>query len=140
MPTEVTLRDLQALIDGEAANHGTRLDWTTILDPYHGCESVNAVTLRAAELLEASIRGASAEPADNFLVDLFADAQIELWDAFAARLLSDEDELLYRRAVETAALAYAAPCPVPTGERLLALMEAGRLSIVKGVRGVNSAV
>ena len=52
-------------------------------------------------------------------------------------MLSDEDEQLYRRAVETAALAYAAPCPVPTGERLLALMEAGRLSIVKGVRGVT---
>ena len=66
----ITLRDLQALIDREAANHSARLDWTTILDPYSGCESINAVTHRAAELLEASIRGALAEPADNFLVDL----------------------------------------------------------------------
>ena len=134
---ELTLQDLRELIDDEAANHGVSIDWKTILEPYAGCGSVAAVTHRAAELLYESIRGATTVPAENFLVDLFADAQIELWDAFAARLLSHEDEQRYRQAVETAALAYAAPCPVPTGERLLALMEAGRLSIVKGVRGVT---
>ena len=129
---KLTLLDVKQRVQDEAAAHGAGIDWDTVMDPYGSCRTQNDVTSRAEALLVEGISAATGEK--NFLVDLLADAQFDLWDAFAHQVLAADEELTYRTKIETAALAYAAPCPVPTAERLLALLRAGRLSVVKGVR------
>jgi hypothetical protein len=62
---------------------------------------------------------------------------VTVWDGFAAGALSPAEERRYRRNLETAMLTYAAPCPVPTAERVLALMRAGRLTVLRGVARVT---
>ncbi len=135
----LTLDEVRSLIDEEAENHGLHLDWESIAEPYSNCDSVEAVTARAGALLRSAINAATDEEQTNFLVDLFADTQFEVWNAWADRTLAAVSERTYRQHRETAALAYAAPCPVPTAERILALLEAGRLSVVKGVRTTRLA-
>ncbi len=135
----LALDDVRQMIDEEAAKHGLTLDWETIFDPYSHCDSVEAVTDRAGELLRSGIDAATHEDRKNFLVDLFADSQLEIWHAFAHHVLTAEAERAYRNRLETGALAYAAPCPVPPAERLLALLDAGRLSIIKGVTSTELA-
>ena len=127
----VTLDALQGWINDEARLHGVTLDWPGLLDPYAGCSSADAVNQRAAALLAQDI--AAARDGRNFLVDLGADAQVLLWDAFAARHLSAAEERRYRTQAETAVRTITAPCPVPTAERLLALHRAGRLVLRHGV-------
>lgn len=131
----LTLEALQALIDAEARAHGVALDWPALLQPYAGCDSADAVNQRAAVLLDTAITETVA--GHNFLVDLAGDLQTLLWDAFAQRLLPPAEELRYRRAAESAVLGWAAPCPLPTAERLRALLRAGALQVRHGVRGVQ---
>jgi uncharacterized NAD(P)/FAD-binding protein YdhS len=131
------LSDLEMMIKREANEHGIELDWSAIIDPYRECASSQDVSARAAELLSNAIDLATSVQPRNFLVDLCADAQVEIWDAFAERLLKADEELLYRDRIESAAFCYFAPCPVLTGEKLLALHRAGRLSFIKGAREVR---
>lgn len=133
----LSLEQVRRLIDGEAQRHGINLDWRQIIEPYAGCSSQSALTARAGELLKLAIQAATDPGQTNFLVDLFADTQFAVWDAFADQLLSSEAEATYRSRVETAALAYAAPCPVPTAEKLLALLESGQLEVRRGIREVS---
>jgi len=135
----LTLKAVAGLIRREAEAHGAALDWEAVADPYAGCGDADAVNRRAGSLLEAALAAAKGAGPENFLVDFFGDAQVDIWDAFAERLLTPGQERLYRRTFETAVLSYAAPCPVPTAERLLALHRAGRLSLVKGVGEVSLA-
>lgn len=128
----VTLDALACWIDEEARGHGVTLDWAALRDPYAGCATADEVDARAADLL-ARDRAAACE-GHNFLVDLAADAQLLLWDAFAARHLPAVEERRYRERAETAVRCFTAPCPVPTAERLLALHRAGRLVVRHGVR------
>ena len=132
---EATLADFVELVRREAEAHGAVLDWDAIRDPYRDCTGEEAVSARAEALLETDI--ASAGSADNFLVDLYQDAQITVWDGFASGALSPADERAYRSFHETAMLCYAAPCPIITAERLLALMRAGRLKLLRGVSAVS---
>ena len=136
-PGGLRLADVARLIRQEAEDHGADIDWQRVLDPYRGCASGQEIDGRAKDLLSAAIEAASGEAGRNFLVDFFADAQVDIWDSFAERLLEAEDEAIYRDKIETAALCYAAPCPVPTAEKLLALHHAGRLTVVKGVSQVK---
>ena len=131
----LTLQDVKGHIQREAEAHGVNIDWEALDDPYRGCSSTNEVTQRAQQVLEEGI--AAANGGKNFLVDLFADAQFEVWDAFADHALSADAERQYRKAVETAALAFAAPCPVPTAEKLLALIRADKLTVIKGVNNTK---
>ena len=131
------LADAARLMRQEAEDHGADIDWQRVLDPYRGCASGEEVDGRAKDLLCTAIEAATGETGCNFLVDLFADAQVDIWDSFAERLLDAEDEAIYRNKMETAALCYAAPCPVPTAEKLLALHQAGHLTVVKGVGQVE---
>lgn len=128
----LTLETVAALVDEEARGHGVTLDWAALRDPYAGCASAQAVTERAAELLARDI--ADACEGRNVLVDLGGDAQVLLWDVFAARSLGAAEEQRYRSQAETAVRTITAPCPVPTAERLLALMRAGRLQVRHGVQ------
>ena len=128
----LTLEAVAAMIDDEARGHGITLDWAALRDPYAGCTSADAVNQRAAELLARDITDACE--GRNFLVDLGGDAQMLLWDVFGARSLSAVEEQRYRDHAETAARTITAPCPVPTAERLLALMQAGRLVVRHGVQ------
>lgn len=57
----------------------------------------------------------------------------------AAHVLPTEEELRYRKKIESAFLTYSAPCPVTTAERLLALLRSGRVSIRAGVRRVTAS-
>jgi uncharacterized NAD(P)/FAD-binding protein YdhS len=136
---EATLANIAALAVRDAAENGVAIDWAAVLDPYDGCHGEEAVNRRARELVAEALAAAKSDPASkqNFLVDLVADAQATLWDAFASGALPAAEERAYRTRFETAMLTYAAPCPAPTAERVLALMCAGRLRILRGVTGVS---
>lgn len=129
----LTIDALARLVDEEAALHRSVIDWPAIIDPYNGCSSLSGLNRRAADILAADIANASGAGSGNFLVDLADDAQMCLWDTFAAHEFSAQEELRYRRKMESAFLTYSAPCPVPTAEKLLALFRGGRLSIRMGV-------
>lgn len=126
----LTLEDVASLIAREAEAHGIALDPDRIAAPYRGCTGTEHVTTRAADILAGDI--AAARERRNFLVDLFADAQVDIWDAFGAGALKPAEQARYRREFETATLTHAAPAPIPTGEKLLALMRAGRLAVLTG--------
>lgn len=136
----LTIEAVAALIDEEAVLHRATVDWQAIIDPYSGCKSTDDIDRRAAEILAADIARALHGGADNFLVDLADDAQLCLWDVFASHDFSPEEELRYRRTIESAFLTYSAPCPVPTAEKLLALLRSGSVSIRVGTaRPLSSA-
>ncbi len=136
---EATLANIVELIMREADDHRASLDWETIRDPYGDRQTEAAVTVRAAALLEADLAAAcsAGDGPENFLVDLFLDAQMTIWNGFASGALSLEDERAYRSLHETAMLSYVAACPIIIAERLLALMRAGRLKLLRGVSTVS---
>lgn len=134
-PEGLTLHQIAGAIIAEAEAQGHSLDFAALRDPYSGCADTDAVQARAADLLDAAIARAADPAGRNFLVDLFANAQLDIWQLFGARHLAPEAERRYREHYETATLAYAAPCPIATGEKLLALMRAGRLTLLKGTTG-----
>jgi hypothetical protein len=129
----LTLEDVAGLIRAEAESAGATLDPAALADPYRGATDVAAVTLRAADLMEAAIAAARVGGAANFLVAFFGAAQETIWDAFAERLLRADEEARYRDRFESVAQAFHAPCPIPTAARLVALMRAGRLRLLTGV-------
>ncbi len=132
----LSLAELGSLIQMEADAQGARIDWPRVVDPYAGCQTAAAVNERAGALLAKGIAAVAEGGTANFLVDFFVGAQITIWDAFGARLLAPGDEAAYRAGLESSVLSYAAPCPVPTAERLLALHRAGRLRVVAGTSDV----
>ena len=136
---QLTLEAIAALVDEEAVLHGAAIDWPAILDPYTNCNTDADLDRRAADILAVDIVNASRTGTGNFLVDLADDAQMCLWDAFAAHDLPPEEELRYRKKIESAFLTYSAPCPVTTAERLLALLRSGRVSIRTGVGLVTAS-
>jgi hypothetical protein len=129
----LSLRDVAEAIRAEAEAHDAPLDPRSLADPYAGARTAEAVNARGGELIAEALEAAIDPSRRNVLVDLFSDAQDDIWDLFAEGLLRREDEREYRDRYESAVLSYAAPCPVPTAERLLALHRAGRLVIRKGV-------
>lgn len=132
----IALADVVAAIEHEASEHGAAIDADVIRNPYAGCQE-SEVASRAGDLLAKAIERAADPTGKNFLVDLLSNAQVDIWNIFASQLLAPDQERLYRERFETAALTYAAPCPIPTAEKLLALIRADRLTILKGVRGVT---
>ena len=126
----LTLASLQGLVDDEARAHSVALDWAALQQPYAGCATAAAVQQRAAATLVQSI--GLAVHGGNFLVDLAGDLQTLLWQAWAESLLPPAEQQRYRQQVESALLTAAAPCPVPTAERLLALLRTGRLQLRHG--------
>ncbi len=131
----LTLEDMAQMIRAEAAAHGASIDWDEAAAPYSDCTDAVALNAKAGAILTRDIAAARKGGAANFLVDMFAHAQLDIWDGFAERLLRAEEEQRYRRKYETAVLTYSAPCPVPTGERLLALHKAGALTVRAGAAG-----
>ncbi|MBV9433993.1 MAG: FAD/NAD(P)-binding protein [Hyphomicrobiales bacterium] len=133
----LSLEVLARLIREEAEAQGAHIDGKELLEPYAHCDAREAANDRAGQVLAADIAAAKAGGAANFLVNFFAAAQMTIWDAFAERLLGAEQERRYRKEFETAVLSYAAPCPIETAERLLALHRARRLSVLPQVRAVS---
>ena len=136
----LTLADLLRLMEHDANAAGVHIDRAAMADPYAGIDDDESLNRRAAEILAADIDAATSPPdsPDNYVVDYLDAAQFELWDLFAARVLSAEQEALFRAKYETAFLSYAAPCPVSTAQKVLALMDGGRLRIVGGVRSIST--
>ena len=132
---KVTLNQVAEAIQQDMAEQGISLDWDKIKNPYHLCRSQDDTNVRAIELLHEAIN--SAATGTNYLVDYFGGAQKEIWDAFACQLLDLESEQAYREKYETAMLCYVAVCPVPTAEKILALLRAGRITVIKGVTDVK---
>ena len=126
------LRDIASAIKADGMRHNAEFHTGKIEKPYANCNSVVDVNQRAGEILASDIAAAKNGDGANFLVDLVDHAQMEIWDGFTEKLLAADEERRYRQSVETAMLAYAAPCPIPTAERLLALHRAGCLNIVYG--------
>lgn len=133
-PDGLTLEDAARAITRDVEAHGLSLDWEAIREPYMGCLDTAAVQQRAMHLLQEAIARADDPAGRNILVDLFAQAQLDIWQLFGERLLNPQAERRYREAFETATLTYAAPCPISTAEKILALMQAGRLTLLKGTR------
>ena len=129
----LTLQEVASAIEVEAKTKNRKLPLDDIRSPYQDCQSDKDINERAGDILAADIEAAKKN-GENFLVDLFENAQIEMWDGFSDQILSAEEERLYREKYETAVFAYSAPCPIPTAERLLALMRAGRLRIITGTQ------
>ncbi len=136
-PYGFSLRDVAEAIRVEAEAHGVPLDPQSLADPYAGARTAEAVNARGGELIAQALAAATDPARRNFFVDFFSDAQDDIWDLFAEGLLRPEAEREYRARYESAVLSYAAPCPVPTAERLLALHRAGRLVIRKGAGTVR---
>ncbi|WP_425404916.1 FAD/NAD(P)-binding protein [Hwanghaeella sp.] len=129
----LTLDALADMVKAEATAHGADVDWQCVAEPYVECKDGDALNRRAGEILAGDIAAACADGAANFLVDMFSDAQLDIWDGFAERLMTPLAEKRYRMELETAFLTFGAPCPVPTAERLLALHKAKILSVRAGV-------
>lgn len=130
----LTLKQVVLAVQREAEAHKTEVNWQAIKNPYDCCDSSRAVSERAIELLAQALQQVNDPHSTNFLVDLCAAAQVDLWDIFAEQRLSAEEEARYRAEFETTALSYMAPCPVSSAEKILALLRAGRLEIIKGVK------
>jgi uncharacterized NAD(P)/FAD-binding protein YdhS len=134
---KLSLATLVDLITQDAESNGAALDLVALADPYANCTDAAQVNHRAGELLEEAISNATEPSRTNFLVDLFRDAQGEVWDCFFERLLPSVDERLFRSKFENAAMCFIAPCPVETADKILALHRAERLSVIKGVREIR---
>jgi uncharacterized NAD(P)/FAD-binding protein YdhS len=130
---KLNLKDIADAIICDVSLSDAQIQQEQILSPFEGCASAEDVNARASEILESDIAAAKSDSVGNFLVNVLNDAEIDMWDGFAARLLSLEAEQIYRASIETVLLSYAAPCPIPTAERLLALQRAGSLRILRGV-------
>ena len=133
-----TLEQVFELVRADARDYGVELDLDELRAPYADCGDDDSLQARAAAVLGDAIDAAlSPQPGANFIVDYLEQAQFDTWDLFASKKLSEAEEARYRRLVESALLSYAAPCPISTAQKILALMEAGRLRILRGVRGVR---
>ncbi len=133
----LSLADVSAALVDEAAAQNVALPLSALANPYQVCEDAAAVNERAGALLALAVEQAEGEPGANGLVDLLADAQLEIWETWASELLSPAAKQRYRAEYESAFLTHFAPCPVPTARKLLALHAAGRLVIRRGAGPVT---
>jgi hypothetical protein len=115
------------------------IDRQQMADPYAACDTEEQLNQQAMSLLEGDIDAAAGDESStaNFVVDYLDAAQFEIWDVFASRALSPEQEALYRAKYESAMLSYAAPCPSSTAQKVLALMQSGHLRIVSGIKSIT---
>jgi uncharacterized NAD(P)/FAD-binding protein YdhS len=140
LPTRnTTLSDIWKLVLADAGVNGVGLDQEMLFVPYANCHDADELTARAAQILAVDIDMATNPKPSNFIVDYLDHAQFDIWDLFASNKLTDVDEARYRREFESALLACAAPCPVSTAQKILALMEAGRLRIINGCTGISQS-
>jgi hypothetical protein len=133
-----TLERIMELMKTDARAHGVDIDWQQLAEPYADCTTADALNTCAREMLAADI-DAAASPADsnaNFIVEYLDAVQFVMWDIFAAHILSPDGEATFRRQYESPLLTFAAPCPPLTAQKVLALMDAGRLRVVAGVESV----
>lgn len=133
----LTLEDIVNAIKKDCDLNNGDTPWAEIFSPYDGCITEEDFNNRAFDILTKDLETAVNGTERNILVDIFGDAGLEIWDIFAAHLVSREEEKRFRRNYETATLTYEASCPILTAERLLALYRAGRLRMIKGVKEVN---
>ncbi len=134
---KLSLSKLAELIQLEAQAHGSPVNWSEVTDPYRDCRDSASLQQTATDLLAREIRRAQGAELDNFLVDFLDDAEGTIWDLFGERLLEPNEEQTYRDKYENALLLYGAACPIPTAEKLLALMRAGRLRVLRDTRIVE---
>lgn len=133
----LTLEDISKAIKKDCEINNGDTPWSEILAPYDGCDTQTSFNERAIEILSKDLEAAINGNERNILVDIFGEAGLEIWDIFAARLVSSDEEKRFRKQFETATFAYEASCPISTAERLLALYRAGRLGMIKGVKSVT---
>ncbi len=136
---ELSLHKIAELVQLEAEDHGSRLDPQEVADPYRHCNDEASFQATVSGLLEREVRRAKGVEHDNFLVDFFEDTDGTIWDTFGERLLDPEEESNYRSNFESALLLYKAACPISTAEKLLALMRAGRLRVLRNAEIVTSS-
>ena len=134
----LTLDRLASLVVEDAAQAGWQPDWNSVLRPYSQCHDLESFNRRAAEILEKDILAAVSPEitVESFLVDYVDHSHLGLWEVFACGALEPESEQTYRQHYETALLSYHAACPAETGQRLLALLRAGRLVVKPGIQEV----
>ncbi|MDG1437764.1 MAG: hypothetical protein P8P98_02225, partial [Emcibacteraceae bacterium] len=134
---ELKLEDIVAAIKNDCDLNDGDTPWSEIFNPYEGCKTNAEFNKKAADILSKDLETAMNGSPRNILVDIFGDAGLEIWDIFAAHLVSSDEEKRFRKFYETSTLTYEASCPILTAEKLLALHRAGRLSFIKGVRTVS---
>lgn len=133
----ITLEDIGLAIKNDCALNNGKINWPDIIKPYRDCNDAPQVDTKAGAILEHDLNAAISSDERNILVDIFGDAGLEIWDIFAARILSADEEKQFRRTHETATLTFEASCPISTAEKLLALHRAGCLKIIKGINEVR---
>jgi len=133
----IVLKDIAMAIKKDCDLNDGKINWSDVLDPYEDCSDTHQVNTKAGKILEHDLSAAISSDERNILVDIFGDAGLEIWDIFAARLLSSEEEKRFRKKYETATLTFEASCPISTAEKLLSLHRAGCLKIVQGVNDVR---
>jgi len=134
-----TLDQVFDMMRSDAGLNGVDIGDDSIFAAYENCVDEATLNARAAAILATDIDAALAtDGSRNFIVDYLDQAQFDIWDLFATHKLSATEEQRYRREFESHLLIYAAPCPVLTAKRILALMECGRLRIVHGVNTVRA--
>ena len=134
---KTTIEQVFELMSKDLEQNGVMLDLDSILNPYADCQSGCAITATAMEHLAADIDAGIG--GTNFVVDYLDQAQFDLWMLFAEHKLSAPEEARYRSMFESALLTYAAPCPISTAQKILALIEGGRLRVVKGLQSVRGS-
>jgi uncharacterized NAD(P)/FAD-binding protein YdhS len=133
-----SLEQIFTMMQADAELNGFGSGHASPFVSYDDCADQASVNERVIATLEADIDAAmAADGTGNFIVDYLDQAQFDIWDLFAAHKLTASEEKRYRRDFESHLLTYAAPCPVLTAKRIHALMKAGRLRIVHGVRSVR---
>ena len=133
----LTLENIAEAIKKDCALNNGGTPWAEILTPYDGCDTLEKFNNRAFEILTKDLETAINGTERNILVDVFGDAGLEIWDIFAAHLISADEEKRFRKKYETATLTYEASCPILTAERILALHRSGCLRMIKGVKSVT---
>ena len=138
---QAKLEQIFELLTKDAELNGVVVERRELADPYAGCETATQLNQRAIDILSRDIDAAAAGPGStaNFIVDYLDAVQMTLWDAFALHEFPPEEELRLRSKYESALLSYAAPCPLSTAQKVLALMQSGHLQILHGVRAVSVA-
>lgn len=129
----VSLADLASLVAADVSANGETIHWPTVLKPYENAEDGDDVSAVVESIIQKELEHISRndQGGDHWLVDFVDDALFVLWDVFAKRALAASAEEKYRKDYETTMLAYLAPCPADTAERVTALIRSGSLRVIR---------
>lgn len=133
---ELSAAALGTLLLAELSAHGVRPDVQALRSPYDGLTGAQ-ITERARSILEGDLAAARRGQNDDLSVlsqRLLLSAAKVVMDLVESEELSPADRLQVQQFFGTFVQPFASACPRPTAERVLALMRAGRLTVIAGAQ------